>query len=766
MPDYNGGGFRTDGDGNIFAVYDGSSGNRADYDSWDWKQIRAAIFGLSGQATAANDALALEVSNPQSLVDAALAFYHVQKTLETVGRSLVDQAKALAGDDGPWKGTAADSFLTMMENFSNQVMANVTVLAGGSTGKHSIPNQLAGNGVALWNAQKLIADLDQYYAQRAIALGVQPMSNGLIPISQRPDIVTDLTADMRVVLKTLADDYAVTSDSIINPKPVDDPTKGGTDGDGGLGGDPLPGAGGFDAGLDAGGGIGGGLDGGLGGGDLPGLSGSPDPQSLAALSGPPDTGFDAGAGIGGGLGDGLGDLTPGDLAGFPGDPADLDGGGIGGGLDTGGFDPSALDTALNPASLAGLAGLGGLSGLGGLGGGRLGTAGDEGLDGLSAADPAAFGDLGLDDGLADGIGSGLADGLGDEPAAGAGLSARPVTSSGMPYLPGMGGMGGAGSGGAGLSAEPTDASGLLDASSEPWEGDTAFGGDEVGSELGALAGGEGLGAAGLPFMPGMGGMGPTGGARDAAGDPSDASALLDSSTGPWDAEENGDGDSDGDDVGSAEGALPGVPYLLGFGAPDAAAGAPGARRGTEGARAAEGTRGDATVAEPAAAEPAVTGTSDGAGTAAAPAPVAVGSDGLPLPGDGSTAPAVRPRPDDGEEDFSAWEVGAVGAGAFVPLLWAVPGEREGGPPSEEEGRGEAHEPWSTWQPERPAPGTAPAAAGAVPLPWYGDGEPEPEETVEEGEDEPAEETPRGIADLLVQEESAWGTVPGGPSPAL
>lgn len=81
-------------------------------------------------------------------------------------------------------------------------------------------------------------------------------------------------------------------------------------------------------------------------------------------------------------------------------------------------------------------------------------------------------------------------------------------------MPGMGG--GMGAGGASLSSEPTDASGLLDASADPWEGEALTGGDEVGSDLGAAAGGEGLSTAGMPYMPGMGGgMGAGAAARTA-----------------------------------------------------------------------------------------------------------------------------------------------------------------------------------------------------------------------------------------------------------
>ncbi|MER5780069.1 hypothetical protein ABT144_38375, partial [Streptomyces sp. NPDC002039] len=155
------------------------------------------------------------------------------------------------------------------------------------------------------------------------------------------------------------------------------------------------------------------------------------------------------------------------------------------------------------------------------------------------------------------------------------------------------------------------------------------------------------------------------------------------------------------------------------------------------------------------------------------APVAVGSDGLPPADDAGSPVVLRPVADGAEEDFTAWEAGA-GAGAFVPLLWSLPEGRETRSAPEEGGPGVAGEPRSTWQPERSAPGDSPAAISGVPrVSGCGDGGPEEEavdpdaETVREQETDgdAAERTGRGIADLLVQEESTWGAVPGGPTAA-
>ncbi|MER7922931.1 hypothetical protein ABTY96_07290 [Streptomyces sp. NPDC096057] len=742
MPDYNSGGFHQGEDGTIFGNPDGSSnGSVTDYDNWDWKQIKAAVYGMSsGVGTDANLAHARSIANPQSLLDAANAFFHVQRILEGVTKSLVDQAKALAGDNGPWGGSAADSFLTMMTNFSRQVKANADVLSGGSTGDHSVPHQLANNAIAFQSAQNKLAEIDVWYAHQAVLMGVTPMSDGLIPISQKPELVAMMTDDMRAVLKSLAHSYQVTTDAIVNPTPVTSPTNN-PDGSGNDEGLPDPNAGVNDPGL-------GGSDGGIG-------DGIGDTGSLSDLSGYPDTGLDSGTGTGDGIGD-VGDLAgldgsadptafPGDLSDLGGtglDPSALDGTGLGDlGLD--GLDPSAMDSALNPLSFPGL------GSLAGLGTGGLGSEGESSLGGLSTADPAAFGDTGLGDGIADDLTGGLDSGLGDGLSAGSLAPSQLATSSGMPYMPGMGGSG---AGAGGQTAEPTDASGLLDASADPWDGEEIPGGDEVGSELGTAAGGEGLGAAGMPYMPGMGGAGASGAGRDGTNERTDASGLLDPSTEPW----TGDDEAGDDEAGSVTGALPGVPFLPGFGT--AAPGTSGAATRRTDARSGErtGETGEAVPAEEGTTEE---GSAE-RGAITAEAPVAVGSDGMPLPAPESVV-APQPSADDGEEDFSAWE---AGAGAFVPLLWAVRGDHEGEAENVATAPGESAEPRSTWQPDRTGAVAVPGVGtGALGEAFCGDGGLELEESSEETEEleEPEEEAaPRGIADLLVQPESTWGTAPG------
>ncbi|MHA6757434.1 WXG100 family type VII secretion target [Streptacidiphilus sp. PAMC 29251] len=297
--DYNGNGFNQGGDGAIFGDPGSDPGSVSDYDTWDWKQIEAAISGMSaGVDDSDNQSHALAVSDPNSLNKAANAFYAVQVTLSEIAESLDAQAKALAGPDGPWKGDAADSFINMMTTFSRQVKATADVLSGGATGTHSIPQQLADNAVNLLNAKNKIVEIDNWYANQAIQMGVHPMSNGLIPISQKPQLVQMMTSDMRGVLKSLAGEYQVTIDSVRSPQPITSP-----------------------------------------GDNTPDTIPEPNPDDLSDTDGITDPGLQPAD---------LSDLQAGQdpaLAPFPGDLSTGDSSG----LPFGGSDPALMDAALNPA---------------------------------------------------------------------------------------------------------------------------------------------------------------------------------------------------------------------------------------------------------------------------------------------------------------------------------------------------------------------------------------------------------------------------------
>ena len=637
--DYNSGGFTQNGNGAVFGSPSTDPGSIQDYNSWDWKQIEAAINGMSaGVDNAANQSHAQSVSSPQSLQDAANIFYQVQLVLSGVAQALTDQAKALAGDNGPWKGDAADSFLTMIDTFSKQINATAAALSGGTSGADSVPQQLADNAVNLLNAQQKISEIDTYYANEAVKSGVTPMDNGLIPISKRPQLVEWMNEDMRAVLKSLAGEYQVTIDSVRSPGGINSPLSSSNQPSTGNGpNQPAY----TEAGLTS---------------TSPALSGLPTSQLGAEQALARDQGLSPDQ------------LKATDASALPLSPYD---GGLGTGAGNGpgsgirALNPNSLDSALNPSAYSGGTGTGGIGGLGpggttspglralessspyngGTGTGGTGALGN-GINplGLAAGSlpVSAFGSglgtsgkgkLSTGSGTGTGLGSsafpgttgvhgtgalGSAGDLSKLSTTGNGLgtaarfpgstsleSGLPSTSDnagsstggtgeGMPYMPGMGGMSGQPNA---ANGERSDASGLLDASGKPWAGATNLG-EGIGNHLGTAAGGEGLTlpteqpvtaagstgtggtGEGMPYMPGMGGM--SGQPNSANGERSDASGLLAASAEPWAGEP-----VVGAEVGSGHGTAAGGEGL-GLAAENASTGAGEQAAAAEQASAAEG----------------------------------------------------------------------------------------------------------------------------------------------------------------------------------
>ncbi|HEV7979126.1 hypothetical protein [Amycolatopsis sp.] len=220
---YNTGPFREGDNGGIFGG--NSGGADGDYESWDWKQIKAAIVGGSavppgadGNISSSDTAAMHSVANPQSFFDAANSFNNAQQRMLIVAESISQQARSLAGENGPWKGEAAKAFLNLMEKFALKVKNQAESIGGGDANINPIPGQLWNNGNQLIWAQNQINAIDVWYAQQAQNSGVDPMDNGLIPVSQRPEIVAMLTRDMKEVARHLTGQYKLTRDDV---KPVD-----------------------------------------------------------------------------------------------------------------------------------------------------------------------------------------------------------------------------------------------------------------------------------------------------------------------------------------------------------------------------------------------------------------------------------------------------------------------------------------------------------------------------------------------------------------
>ncbi|PFG48639.1 hypothetical protein ATK36_3739 [Amycolatopsis sulphurea] len=322
-----------------------------DFEGLTWKQIEAAVLG-GGSMQPGQEGLDQAYGNVnwQSLQTAAGIFQETQQNLAMIAQAIKEQTAALAGPDGPWKGTAATNFTTMMTTLQNKFL-DLADRIGDNGGANNVPNELVNSAAYLKWAQDTIRYIDRFYAAQVIARGKQ-LNDGRAYISQFPDAVEMMTNDMKKVAGQLAQKYhgvSVNSGQntppttpsptppppppppppLPNPPPLPTPPP------------PPP----------LGGGPGGGPGGGGPGG--PGVNGGPPPLTKPPV--PPPPGDLGGKGLGGN-----GGPSPLNNATIPPPPGDLGGKGLGGN----GGAPPPLSSASIPSPPGDLGG----KGLGGNGG--------------------------------------------------------------------------------------------------------------------------------------------------------------------------------------------------------------------------------------------------------------------------------------------------------------------------------------------------------------------------------------------------------------
>jgi hypothetical protein len=405
-------------------------------------------------------------------------------------------------------------------------------------------------------------------------------------------------------------------------------------------------------------------------------------------------------------------------------------------------------------------------------------------------------------------------GTGGTDAGGAGLDlsseASPSTASGlgaadgMPYMPGMGGMGGLG--GAGAGDNRSDASGLLEAESAPWEGQAGAGDEELAA--GAAEGGPGLDLPAESVAPS-----PEESAREAAADGISAEGMPHppgvASAAPGSAEKRSDaaGLPGLESLVWDEGATGGDPVVLGApedaadAEPSAATSSTSSTVDSAGFVAADSTSVPVTVddtgataetdggnhldfanllsakasgwvpatedaATPVAEEAVASATAEAATAAVASSSVGeTASPQLQQAGPQQNRPQDRVTPSrraKANEDTSAWDLAGA---AFAPVLWQVPGRGTdaGSEPAEvaTEFAVDGNPLLTTWRPDRSGTASRTVRSMADLRCVDGPAEPEeqPEETAEPAEQDESEQPPKGIADLLVQDENTWGSWP-------
>jgi hypothetical protein len=792
--------FNANGNG-MFAGSGNQSSTAADYYKWTWKEIEAAINGGSEIATAAGQKQASALSNPQTLWDAGNLFEYFRQLLNMVAQALSDQAKALAGgDNAPWKGAAADAFLNTMTLFSKQVQANADVLSGGPAGMDPVPQQLINNGNALSKAQTVISAIDNWYANQAKAMGVQPMSNGLVPISQKPKLVQMMTNDMlNDGLLPLVANYQITIDAVVSPTAITaGPGSGNGSGSGSGSGSHVPGNSGKSNPSNFPGGA---------SGNSPGGSGANVPGGAGASS---PAGFPGGA-SGANVPGGAGASSP---AGFPGGTrgANVPGG-------AGASSPAGFPGA-NLANVPGGAGASSPAGFPG------GAGNYAAMPGTGSSNPAPFAanqlatspngglsDSGLhpyDGGAVPATGTNLATspaatafpGLAGIPAAAASKSKSGIggaakgLSPAATAFPGTSGIGGAakglspaatafpgtsGIGGAAKGLSPTAAGALSPLTQDRLAGSPLA----TSPAAGTIPGESKLSANGgeqMPYMPGMGGMGAAGGTSGL--ERPDAAGLLGGEAEPWNEDA-----LEGDGAEALPGAEAGGPGLDGLPAEDAELAAPatgsvdhsapeaeqGAMVGADGMPFLPGM-----VAMGAAGEEGGSERPDAAGLLGAETEAWAEAGVVAEPGEAQAVSHWREEPPanrvavlpqaESPDDIDAWDTAAAGASFLMfaesrrnsedsdedILAARFTTERDAwldSPAAESAGETGL----ATWRPSATASGEPVVelrSTDAMPE----EDEMPPEEP--EAEEETGEQDQGGIAGLLVQDAALWGSGQG------
>ena len=424
--------FTQGSNGGVFPVSGATRDNPNDFENWDWKQIRAAVVGYA----ATGEERSAPGSDPDTLYQAATAFYRSSRVLDYVAQNVALQAEELAGPEGAWNGPAAKSFRGMMDTLAAKLTAKSNQISGGISHTNSVPVQLHNSGNYLAWAKETIVNIDSHYASWVGTHGRR--INGLAAISDYPQLVAQMTEDMRKVVRILSTQYVDTYDAVVipdtsgfdSPGPSDEPPDGPPAPDGPPTPDP-PGPPDPPPSADV----------------PPPPEGPPSPDlpggPEAAKFAPPDIGGPSGGGPG------VGGPPPSfDLGAGPGGGPDIGGAGSGGLGALPPFVPLSSLSSSPPSFNASAPGIGGGAGVG-----RPAPFGVSSPDASRSGLPASA-DVGEPaDSKADGSGPASALGL-DRSGAGAPPMMPPMSP------PGAGGQGGV--------AERPDSAGLLGGEREPW----------------------------------------------------------------------------------------------------------------------------------------------------------------------------------------------------------------------------------------------------------------------------------------------------------
>ncbi|MCE7007311.1 hypothetical protein LWC34_31490 [Kibdelosporangium philippinense] len=116
-------GFTENSDG-VFVDTNAAFNNSNDFESWTWKEIRAAILGGASMPPSGDGpARVAGLIDPQTLFTASVVFGRAQANLEQLAAQISKAAGSVAGEGSGWQGQGAASLQNAMDNFALKMRA-------------------------------------------------------------------------------------------------------------------------------------------------------------------------------------------------------------------------------------------------------------------------------------------------------------------------------------------------------------------------------------------------------------------------------------------------------------------------------------------------------------------------------------------------------------------------------------------------------------------------------------------------------------------
>ncbi|MFG1918542.1 hypothetical protein [Micromonospora sp. NPDC048898] len=192
-----------------------STENVNDLETWarmdppGWRRIKAAVTGGSAIESEAGYAYAATLVSYPSLIEAANSFQQTYNLLQWLETFVNLHAHAIAGEEKPWQGKAAQAFLAKMDYLSEFLGRQADRLLGGAgmPDSVSVPYELMMSGSYLKWAQEQINYLDVEWAKIAAANKANLTDGGNVAISSTP-YARPMTDQMLQVALELAKQYS------------------------------------------------------------------------------------------------------------------------------------------------------------------------------------------------------------------------------------------------------------------------------------------------------------------------------------------------------------------------------------------------------------------------------------------------------------------------------------------------------------------------------------------------------------------------------